>query len=204
MKYKRLLVFVTSMIFFTALVICFFAMFKTAEIYVDVNAVSGSNEQVADKVQALLEDKEGKNLLFISTEEIEREINGASSYAKVSKIVKKYPNKLEVYVEERVEKFAIYYGDKYYALDNEFHVLSESDKNANNIDEKPNLLINFDIADVDKTVLIDVISALTSGAYTFDITETTITVEGGTVSEEPVEEETFDEDAYLDDALAQM
>lgn len=65
-------------------------------------------------------------------------------------------------------------------------------------------VLTIDIADVDKTVLIDVISALTSGAYTFDITEATITVEGGTVSEEPVEEETFDEDAYLDDALAQM
>ena len=76
MKYKRLLVFVTSMIFFTAFVICFFAIFKTAEIYIDVNSVAGSNEQVADKVQALLQDKEGKNLLFISTEDVEREVNG--------------------------------------------------------------------------------------------------------------------------------
>ena len=40
-------------------------MFKTAEIFIDVNSVAGSNEQVAEKVQALLQDKEGKNLLFI-------------------------------------------------------------------------------------------------------------------------------------------
>ncbi len=153
MKYKRLLVFVTSMIFFTALVICFFAVFKTAEIYVDVNAVSGSNEEVADKVQALLKDKEGKNLLFISTEDIEKEINGASSYAKVTKVVKKYPNKLEVFVEERVEKFAIQYENKYYTLDEELHVLNVKDTNVNNIDGLPNLLISFDIADIDTSTI---------------------------------------------------
>ncbi len=149
MKYKRLLVFVTSMIFITAFIICFFAIFKTAEIYVDVNSITGSNEQVADKVQALLKEKEGENLLFISTEDVERELNGVSSYAKVTKVVKKYPNRLEVYVDERVEKFAILYQDKYYSLDEELHVLSEKDENVNNVDGYPNLLINFDIADVD-------------------------------------------------------
>lgn len=61
-------------------------------------------------------------------------------------------------------------------------------------------MLTVDIADVDKAVLIDIISALTSGGYTFDITETTITVEGGAA---PVDEE-FDEDAYLDEALTQM
>lgn len=149
MKYKRLLVFVTSMIFITAFIICFFAVFKTAEIYVDVNAVSGSNEQVADKVQALLKNKEGKNLLFLSTEEVESEVNGASSYAKVTKVTKKYPNKLEVVVEERVEKFAIFYENNYYAVDEELHILNKSEQNINNIDGKPNLVLNFDIADID-------------------------------------------------------
>lgn len=149
MKYKRLLVFVTSMIFITAFVICFFAIFKTAEIHVDVNAVSGSQEQVADKVQALLKDKEGKNLLFISTDQIKEEINAVSSYAKVTKVVKKYPNKLEVFVEERVEKFAIFYENKYYALDGELHLLNEKTENVNNVDGKPNLLLNFDVADID-------------------------------------------------------
>ena len=153
MKYKRLLVFVTSMIFFTALIICFFAMFKTAEISIDVNSVAGSNEQVAEKVQALLQDKEGKNLLFISTEELEREVNGVSSYAKVTKIEKKYPNKLEVYVEERVEKFAVCYQNKYYVVDEEMHVLKEKQENVNNVTGKPNLLINFDIADIDTETL---------------------------------------------------
>ena len=63
-------------------------------------------------------------------------------------------------------------------------------------------VLTIDIADVDKTVLIDIITAL-NNAYTFDITESTITVESGEAI--PVEdEEAYDEDAYLDDAFAQM
>lgn len=63
--------------------------------------------------------------------------------------------------------------------------------------------LTVDIADVDKLVLIDIITMLNDGGYTFSITESTITVEGGV---EPVEdtEESYDEEAYLDDALAQM
>ena len=57
----------------------------------------------------------------------------------------------------------------------------------------------IDIADVDKMVLVEIIQLLTS--YTFDLTESTITVQGDAV---PAEEETVDEEAYLNDALAQM
>lgn len=57
----------------------------------------------------------------------------------------------------------------------------------------------IDIADVDKMLLVEIIQLLTS--YTFDLTESTITVQGDTVS---AEEETVDEESYLEDALAQM
>lgn len=60
--------------------------------------------------------------------------------------------------------------------------------------------LTIDIADIDKALLIDVIAILQG--YTFDITESTITVEGGEVTE--TETEAYDEDAYLDDAFAQM
>lgn len=65
-------------------------------------------------------------------------------------------------------------------------------------------VLTIDIADVDKSILIDVIMLLNDSGYVFDITESTITVEGGdmTAEEEPVEE--YDEEAYLDDAFAAM
>ena len=68
--------------------------------------------------------------------------------------------------------------------------------------------LTIDIADIDKSILIDVIMLLNSGEYVFDITESTITVEGEVIEEEDEMtesgEEAFDEDAYLDDALASM
>lgn len=64
--------------------------------------------------------------------------------------------------------------------------------------------LTIDIADVDKSILIDVIMMLNDGGYMFDITESTITVEGGVSNEEPAEDTSFDEEAYLDDAFATM
>ena len=44
--------------------------------------------------------------------------------------------------------------------------------------------LTIDIADIDKSILIDVIMLLNSGEYVFDITESTITVEGEVIEEE--------------------
>lgn len=64
--------------------------------------------------------------------------------------------------------------------------------------------LTVDIADVDKLVLIDIITMLNDGGYAFSITESTITVEGGVEPVEEPTEESYDEEAYLDDALATM
>ena len=63
-------------------------------------------------------------------------------------------------------------------------------------------VLDIDVGSMDKAVLIDVIIALNDGGYTFDITESSIIVEGYTEATEPTE--TYDEEAYLDDAFAQM
>lgn len=63
-------------------------------------------------------------------------------------------------------------------------------------------VLDIDVGSMDKAVLIDVIIALNDGGYTFDITESSIIVEGYT--EPTTDTETYDEEAYLDDAFAQM
>lgn len=60
-----------------------------------------------------------------------------------------------------------------------------------------------DIASIDKTMLIDVIIMLNNGGYTFDMSDTSITISVGTY-DYAEDEESYDEDAYIDDALAQM
>ncbi len=151
MKYKRLLLFVTSMIFISAFIICLFALFKTAEIYIDVTSVANSNENIEEKVKSVCDKKQGENLLFLSIEDLESQLNSQSGYLKVVKIEKEFPNKLHVKVEERVEKFAFYYGDSYYMLDEEMHILAKKATNENNIDKNKNILLNFSIADIDET-----------------------------------------------------
>lgn len=64
--------------------------------------------------------------------------------------------------------------------------------------------LTIDIADLDKSVLIEVIMALNAGGYMFDINESSITVEGGVAEEEPVEDEYMGEDTALEEALAAM
>ena len=65
--------------------------------------------------------------------------------------------------------------------------------------------LTIDIADIDKSILIDVIMALNDGGYTFDITETSIIVEGSGFTEEEVPAEDYTaEDVALDEALAGM
>lgn len=63
--------------------------------------------------------------------------------------------------------------------------------------------LTIDIADIDKSILIDVIVALNDGGHVFNITDTSITIEGG-VMEEEVPEDTFAEDAALEEALTTM
>lgn len=60
----------------------------------------------------------------------------------------------------------------------------------------------IDIATVEKDVLVDIIMLLNEGMYAFNITDTEITVEGGTVAES--EEDYVDDEAYLDEALSSM
>lgn len=64
--------------------------------------------------------------------------------------------------------------------------------------------LTIDIADADKSLLIDIIMVLNDSGYMFDINESSVIVEGGTVEEPAEEEAAYDEEAYLDDAFATM
>lgn len=61
--------------------------------------------------------------------------------------------------------------------------------------------LTIDIDAVDKLALVEIISMLNNGGFTYDIDDISIVVYGG--AETPATE-TYDEEAYIDDALAQM
>ena len=62
--------------------------------------------------------------------------------------------------------------------------------------------LDIDIADVDKDTLVSVISAVNDAGFTFSISETNLTVEGGEApAAEPTEEEGTED--YMGEALSQ-
>ena len=64
MKYKKLLLFVTVLFFITVSTICFSALFKVVDVSVDATVVSNSNEQILEKTELVLNEYNGKNLVF--------------------------------------------------------------------------------------------------------------------------------------------
>ncbi len=149
MRYKRLLVFFTCSIFLTALIVCFFSVFKVAEISISTTTISNSNENVEEIVYRTANKHYGENLFFISEAELKKELNNASSYINVKKIKKSFPNKLEISVIERKEVFCLNYQDSCYMLDENLFVLSKKESNQNNIDGFNNIAINLNVADFD-------------------------------------------------------
>jgi hypothetical protein len=61
-------------------------------------------------------------------------------------------------------------------------------------------VLDIDIADIDKDTLVSVITAINDAGYTFSITDSNISVEGGTVPEESEGASEGSED-YMGEAL---
>ena len=153
MKYKKLLLLITSLIFFTALFCSFFAVFKTAEIFVCCKQIENSPEDLSNSTKVLLEKYHNKNLVFINKDKLKNEIESLSGYIKVDDIDKKFPNKLNVYISERKEEYAIKLLNGYLIVDSEYKVLKVNDKNCNNVDNLPLIEFNVNVADYDETII---------------------------------------------------
>ena len=147
MKYKKLLVLITCLLFVTVAVFCFASAFKITDIELSVTTVNGSQEGVDALSENYLQKYENKNLIFVKTDEIERDLSSLSGYIEVVSVKKAYPNKISVVIKERAECFSIYHGGKYYALDGNFNVLSKKDTNANNLGGSSNLLLKLSSSD---------------------------------------------------------
>lgn len=153
MRYKRLLVFFTCSIFITALIVCFFSVFKVAKISISTTSITNSSENVKEIAYDTAKKHYGGNLFFISDSELKKELSKASPYINVKSVKKSYPNQLEISIIERKEVFCFVYQDKYYALDENLHIVSLKQRNQNNIDGLDNILLNLNVADFDGQTL---------------------------------------------------
>ncbi len=115
-----------------AFLVC--VVFSCAYIFV-INKVDVNFEVLegyeVEEIQTSLEEFKGKNLLFLSSSEIEEVLAKYTAY-KIVSIEKKYPDELTVSIKERKETFAVVSGDKTYLLDEEgFVIKSVEEYNAN-------------------------------------------------------------------------
>lgn len=153
MRYKRLLVLFTCSIFLTALIVCFFSVFRVSEVNIYTTEIINSNENIKELVYENSKDSYGKNLFFLNQKDIVNKLNKTSPYINVKKVEKRYPNILEISVEERKEVYSIFYQNKFFVLDESFQVLAIKENNKNNIDSLENILLNLNVADFDYQTL---------------------------------------------------
>lgn len=81
---------------------------------------------ILDKVKDSAEFDYKKSVLFINTKSNISKIEKNNPYVKVQQVLRKFPNKICLYISERIPKYRIQdsdLGDKWYILDDEFKVL---------------------------------------------------------------------------------
>jgi hypothetical protein len=147
MKYKKLLVLITCLLFITVAVFCFASAFKVKEIELNATTISGSSENIEERVGDYLKRYSNKNLLFIDEEEIKKGITSISGYIEIISVEKKIPNKIAVEINEKLEYFAFNCGSDYYALDSSLNVLAKKQDILNNVDKSSNILLTLSLAD---------------------------------------------------------
>lgn len=83
-------------------------------------------EAVLDKVKLSGEFDYSSSILFLNTDESVQKIERDNPYVKVQQVIRKFPNKLHVYISERIPKYRVQdskLSNKWCILDEEFKVL---------------------------------------------------------------------------------
>lgn len=152
MKYKKLLVFITCLLFVTVAVFCLTSAFKVTDIELSVESVENSPENVSQLCQDELIKYKDENLLFLDVNAVKNNLSKLSGYIEVVDVKKAFPNKIMVTVKERVEAFSILVNGKYYALDTDFNVLSQKTSNTNNVTSNDNVVLEVALSDFDTNI----------------------------------------------------
>ena len=142
MKYRRLLVIITCLLFVTVAFFCVTSAFKIKDVELSVTSIENSSENVKGLATDYL-----KNLLFSNPKNIKKDLENLSGYLSVEKVEKQFPNKLAVTVTERKEAFAIAYGEEYLIVDKNLTLLEKRSSHLNNVDQNRNIVLNLTLAD---------------------------------------------------------
>lgn len=125
MKTKKFAV-ISIAVVFAIVVICSVIATFTLKSVDAAFSVTDVNSARIQTVKDILDKQTGKNLLFCKTDEIKAEIE-KDPYIEVVSIVKRYPDTLEVKIENRKELYVVEQDGAYYVLSENGIVLRRSD-----------------------------------------------------------------------------
>lgn len=114
--------------------------------------IEGNRKYKNSDILVLIDNPIDKNIFFYDTKNQEKKLMANHNIEKAT-VIKKYPNKIEIDVEENYPAFLLSTADKDYIVDNHFNVINKKDlegKNVQNLIE----LKSFELSD-DKKKLAD-------------------------------------------------
>lgn len=130
MKRKRLLIISTALIYVFFVLLCLAYAFSLKHINSEY-IIQGDSVKY-QQVESFLSSYKNKNLCFLDLDKVTTKIE-KDAYLKVNKIEKKYPNSIDIIVEERKEMFEISYNSEVFVLDENYFVLNKKTEKGNNI-----------------------------------------------------------------------
>jgi len=143
MKYKRLTIACSAVLFAVILFLSACLIFTVRNVTVDYSCTTEKTKQEIVEAKKNLEAFLGKNIFSVNEEEVYASLS-TNPYVKVLSVDVKVPARLTVSVEERVEYFCVQNGDDYYNLTKDCYVLCKNSKNSARLDGKPHVLIDGD------------------------------------------------------------
>ena len=143
MKHKRLLIILSVVVALAFCVLIFVALFSVKDVTVNYSVYGARVDGVEDVLSAY----KGKNLLFVSENDIEKTIK--DNYAlKVDFVKKVYPSTIVVGVSSRQERFAVETGEgDYFVVDEEYAVVARRADCSNFADSLNNVVVTFDVSE---------------------------------------------------------
>lgn len=114
-----------------AVILSGYFLTKLSSVSVEFRTRLGENEtrleeNILDKVKASGDFNYKKSILFLNTKASIDKIEKENPYVKVTQVVRKFPNKLHVYISEREPKYRVkseVSSSEWFILDNDFKVL---------------------------------------------------------------------------------
>lgn len=131
MKHKFAVVASTVMIFVAAMLLSGAWLLRVRYFVVhDINGVENgeTKSELYEYVNGVLEENYKNKWIFTFKEKDVREILGVNPYVEITEVKKVFPDRLEITMLERKERFALLCDNKYYVTDSKYYLLRVADK----------------------------------------------------------------------------